>query len=295
MKSDFVYNSGFSVSGGEEIPIRQFYSSNMDFDSESEQAISSGETPTAVLQDIAMKCGTKVEFRPALVASTGLQFSIETQFAGKKIGEGFGRTRREAQQQASECSIKKLAVFPADIYMSRTKSDSGNASWQINANNNGFLGTFGNHSLAKDESFSSASESSRLVDPRLDSSKKSVDSVSALKELCKMEGLGVAFQALPPSSSNSGQKDEVYAQVEIDGQVLGKGTGFTLDEAKMQAAEKALGSLQLMLGQFSGKRQGSPRSLQGMSSKRLKPEFPRVMQCMPSSAGRYPKNAPPVP
>ncbi|GKV45843.1 hypothetical protein SLEP1_g52881 [Rubroshorea leprosula] len=283
--------SSYNSFSGEEIPIRQFYSSNMDFDSESEQAISSGETPTAVLQDIAMKCGTKVEFRPALVASTGLQFSIETQFAGKKIGEGFGRTRREAQQQASECSIKKLA----DIYMSRTKSDSGNASWQINANNNGFLGTFGNHSLAKDESFSSASESSRLVDPRLDSSKKSVDSVSALKELCKMEGLGVAFQALPPSSSNSGQKDEVYAQVEIDGQVLGKGTGFTLDEAKMQAAEKALGSLQLMLGQFSGKRQGSPRSLQGMSSKRLKPEFPRVMQCMPSSAGRYPKNAPPVP
>lgn len=36
------------------------------------------------------------------------------------------------------------------------------------------------------------------------------------------------------------------------------------------------------------------RSLQGMPNKRLKPEFPRVLQRMPPS-GRYPKNAPPVP
>jgi hypothetical protein len=36
------------------------------------------------------------------------------------------------------------------------------------------------------------------------------------------------------------------------------------------------------------------RSLHGMSNKRLKPEFPRVLQRMPSSA-RYAKNAPPVP
>lgn len=36
------------------------------------------------------------------------------------------------------------------------------------------------------------------------------------------------------------------------------------------------------------------RSLQGMSSKRLKQEFPRVLQRVPSS-GRFSKNAPPVP
>lgn len=91
---------------------------------------------------------------------------------------------------------------------------------------------------------------------------------------------------------------DALLQVEIDGQVLGKGIGLTWDEAKMQvilfvcvcvdefgsrvshdlfcefcvplffqppqhafphAAEKALGSLRSMLSQFSQKRQGSPR------------------------------------
>lgn len=76
--------------------------------------------------------------------------------------------------------------------------------------------------------------------------------------------------------------------------MFGKGIGLTWDEAKMQAADKALGSLRAMLGHFPHKRQGSPRSFQGLSSKRLKPEFPRVLQRMSSSA-RYPNNASPVP
>ncbi|GKV00905.1 hypothetical protein SLEP1_g13515 [Rubroshorea leprosula] len=282
-----VYNSF----PGEEMPMSRSSSSSMDLEFESEQTIPGGETPVGVLQDIAMKCGTKVEFRPALVASTELQFSIETWFAGQKVGEGFGRTRRDAQRQAAEDSIKKLA----DIYLSRIKSDSGDVSRLSNTNDNGYLGTFGSHPSAKDESISSVSEPSRLVDPRLDGSKKPLGSVSALKELCTMEGLGVVYHELPPSSSNLGQRDEVYAQVEVDGEVLGKGIGLTWDEAQMQAADKALGSLRSMLGQISQKRQGSPRSLQGVSSKRLKPEFPRVMRRMPSSAGRYTKNAPPVP
>ena len=59
-------------------------------------------------------------------------------------------------------------------------------------------------------------------------------SISALKELYKMEGLGFSFQSqTAPVSSNLAQKDEVHAQVEIDGQVLGEGIGLTLDEAKM--------------------------------------------------------------
>ncbi|PIN07639.1 Phosphoprotein phosphatase [Handroanthus impetiginosus] len=92
-----------------------------------------------------------------------------------------------------------------------------------------------------------------------------------------MEGLGVAFQTRPHFSANQRDKNEVYAEVEIDGQVLGKGIGLTWDEAKSQAAEKALGALKSMLGQFPSKRQGSPRSTQELSNKRLKPEFPRVL------------------
>ncbi|PPR95420.1 hypothetical protein GOBAR_AA25232 [Gossypium barbadense] len=283
---------------GEEMPLGRSSSSHKDLDFESGRTIPNGETPAGVFQDIAMKCGAKVEFRPALVASMDLQFSIEAWFAGEKVGEGTGRTRREAQRQAAEDSIKSLA----NTYLSRIKPDTGSAQGDLsrsaNTNENGFPGNlnlYGNQQSSKEESmpFSNAPEPSRLLDPRLEGSRRSMGSVTALKELCMMEGLGVVFQAQPPAS-NTLQKDEVYAQVEVDGQVLGKGTGFTWEEAKMQAAEKALGSLRSMLGPFTQKRQGSPRSLQDMPSKRLKPEFPRVLHRMPSS-GRYHKNAPPVP
>ncbi|XWS18342.1 hypothetical protein CRYUN_Cryun32bG0035500 [Craigia yunnanensis] len=220
---------------GEEMPLGRSSSSHKDLDFESGRIVPSGETTAGVLQDIAMKCGAKVEFRPALVASPDLRFSIEAWFAGEKIGEGIGRTRREAQRQAAEDSIKSLA----NTYLSRIKPDSGFAQGDVNrlsnTNDNGFLGnvnSYGNQPLSKDESlsFSTASEPSRLVDPRLEGSKKSMGSVTVLKELGMMEGLGVVFQAQPPSSSNPLQKDEV----EVDGQVLEKGTGLTWEEARMQ-------------------------------------------------------------
>ncbi|KAJ6364168.1 hypothetical protein OIU76_029164 [Salix suchowensis] len=280
---------------GEETPLNRS-SSNRDLDLESERAFSSTETPVEVLQEIAMKCGTKVEFRPALVATRDLQFSIETWFVGEKVGEGTGKTRREAQRQAAEGSIKKLA----GIYMSRVKPDSGpmlgDSSRYSSANDNGFLGdmnSFGNQPKDEIVAYSATSES-RLLDPKLEGSKKSKSSVTALKEFCMTEGLGVNFLAQTPLSANSILGEEVHAQVEIDGQVLGKGIGSTWDEAKMQAAEKALGSLRTMFGQYTPKRQGSPRLTQGMPNKRLKQEFPRVLQRMSSSA-RYHKNASPVP
>ncbi|KAJ7946959.1 RNA polymerase II C-terminal domain phosphatase-like 1 [Quillaja saponaria] len=288
-----------SFSGGE-IPLSISSSSNRDLDPESGPAVLSAETTAGVLQEIAMKCGSKVGFKPTLVRSTDLQFSIETWFAGEKIGEGLGRTRREAQHQAAEGSLKNLA----NLYMSRANADSGatygDVSRFANANDNGIVGhvnSFCNQLLPKEESlsFSTASEPSRLLDPRLEGSKKSMSSISSLKELCMMEGLGVSFQSHPPPlSAKSVQNDEVHAQVEIDGQVFGKGIGLTWDEAKMQAAERALGSLRSELGQCIQNHQGSPRLLQGVSSKRLRQEFPRVSQRIPSSA-RYAKNAPPVP
>ncbi|XP_004293503.1 PREDICTED: RNA polymerase II C-terminal domain phosphatase-like 1 isoform X1 [Fragaria vesca subsp. vesca] len=288
--------SGYHSFSGEEPPLNRSSSSNRDFDYESGRAISNAETPAGVLQEIAMKCGTKVEFRPALVPSTELQFYVEAWFAGEKIGEGTGRTRREAHFQAAEGSLKNLA----NIYISRGKPDAlpihGDASKFSNVTNNGFMGnmnSFGTQPLPKEDSLSSStsSEPSRPLDPRLDNSRKSVSSVSALKELCTMEGLSVLYQPRPPPP-NSTEKDEVHVQAEIDGEVLGKGIGLTWDEAKMQAAEKALGNLRSTL--YGQKRQGSPRPLQGMPSKRLKQEFPQVLQRMPSST-RYSKNAPPVP
>ncbi|KAJ6416569.1 hypothetical protein OIU84_002430 [Salix udensis] len=238
----------------EETPLNRS-SSNRDLDLESERAFAIAETPVDILQEIAMKCETKVQFRPALVASRDLQFSIEAWFAGEKVGAGTGKTRREAQRQAAEGSIKKLA----GIYMSRAKPDSG--------------------AMHGD---STASEPSRLLDPRLEGSKKSSGSVTALKEFCMVEGLGVNFLAQTPLSANSKPGEEVHAQVEIDGQL------------RCRLLKRPLESLRTMFGQFTPKRQGSLRPMQGMPHKRLKQEFPRVLQRLPSSA-RYHKNAPPVP
>ncbi|KAH1217322.1 RNA polymerase II C-terminal domain phosphatase-like 1 [Glycine max] len=267
--------SSYRSFSGDDIPFSRSSSSHRDLDSESGHSVLHADTPVAVLHEIALKCGTKVDFMSSLVASTELKFSLEAWFSGKKI----------------------------DIYLSSAKDEPGSTYGDVsgfpNVNDNGYMGiasSLGNQPLSKEDSasFSSASPS-RALDPRLDVSKRSMGSISALKELCMMEGLGVNFLSTPaPVSTNSVQKDEVHAQVEIDGKIFGKGIGLTWDEAKMQAAEKALGNLRSKLGQSIQKMQSSPRPHQGFSNKRLKQEYPRTMQRMPSSA-RYPRNAPPIP
>ncbi|XP_027347681.1 RNA polymerase II C-terminal domain phosphatase-like 1 [Abrus precatorius] len=293
--------SSYHSLSGDDIPFSRSSSSHRDLDSESGSVLHA-DNPAVVLQDIALKCGTKVEFMSSLVSSAELQFSIEAWFSGRKIGHGVGRSRKEAQHKAAEDSMKHLA----DIYLSCAKDELGSTYGDVsgfpNANDNGYVGnisSLGNQPLPKEDSisFSTGSDPSRVLDPRLDVAKRSMGSISALKELCMMEGLGVNFLPAPaPVSTNSVQKDEVHAQVEIDGQVFGKGIGLTWDEAKMQAAEKALGSLRTRLGQSVQRRQSSPRSHHGYSNKRLKQEYPhpRTLQRIPSSA-RYPRNAPPIP
>ncbi|XP_060195707.1 RNA polymerase II C-terminal domain phosphatase-like 1 [Lycium barbarum] len=280
---------------GEEISLGRSSSSNRDLDLEPGHYDPYLETPAGALQDIAFKCGTKVEFKSGVLSSPELQFSLEVSFAGEKIGEGFGRTRKEAQRQAAEESLMNLA----DKYLSRLKPDSsstlGDGFRFPNASDNGFIdnmSSFGYQSYPREDrvSHSFASEPPRVLDPRLEVFKKSVGSVGALRELCAIEGLGLAFQTQPQLSAIPGQKSEIYAQVEIDGQVFGKGIGSTWDDAKAQAAERALVALKSELGQFSNKRQGSPRSLQqGFSNKRLRPEYSRGVPRVPSS-GRFLKN-----
>lgn len=84
--------------------------------------------------------------------------------------------------------ISHLDNVFAGIYTSRAKPDSGtlhgDASRYSGANDNGFLGnvnSFGNQPLPNDESisFSAASEPSRLLDPRLEGSKKSIGSITS--------------------------------------------------------------------------------------------------------------------
>ncbi|XP_051136119.1 RNA polymerase II C-terminal domain phosphatase-like 1 isoform X2 [Andrographis paniculata] len=247
-----------------------------DPDFESGQNDSYNETFAGALQDIALKCGARVEFKQALVSSVELQFSAEVFFAGEKVGEGMGRTRREAQHNAAESSL----MYLADKYLSQLKQDS------ISIPGDG--SRLSNQALSEESVPSTASTPTRIRDPRFDASKKPTNSIAALKELCKMEGRNVAFHTRPQISAR-GLKEEIYAEVEINGQILGKAIGSTWDDAKSQAAEKALLSLKNFPVQFPYKRQGSPRSMQDMSNKRLKPDFSRVLQRMPSG-GRHPKN-----
>lgn len=77
------------------------------------------------------------------------------------------------------------------MYLSRVKPDSGSLVVDMtkfpDANDNGFVSnvnSFGSHSFPKEESvsYSTVSEPSRLFGARLEGSKKSMSSVSALKE-----------------------------------------------------------------------------------------------------------------
>ncbi|KAL7088882.1 hypothetical protein ACP275_13G155500 [Erythranthe tilingii] len=286
---------------GEDASVAQPSSANKDLDLEAGQIDPYIETCIGALQDIAFKCGTKVEFKQTLISSTGLQFFVEVLFAGERIGEGMGRTRREAQRQAAEGSL----LYLADKYLSQSRPDSsyvpGDGSRFGNQKENGFnsnANSFGYQSFPNEEGlpFSTVAAPPRIVDPRTEVSKRPImGSITALKEFCTMEGLGVTFQTQPQFSANPGQRNEVYAQVEVNGQVLGKGIGLTWDEAKSQAAEKALVTLKSMPGQFPYRHQGSsPRSMQGIPNKRVKQEFNRVSQRLPSF-GRYPRNGSPVP
>jgi RNA polymerase II C-terminal domain phosphatase-like 1/2 len=129
----------------------------------------------------------------------------------------------------------------------------------------------------------STSDESRYMNDRIDDLRKPGGSVAALKELCTVEGYNLVFQSQPSTDGSAGK--EVRAQVEIGGQILGKGVGATWEEAKLQAADEAYGTLKSMLGQLAQRQSASPRSFAPNFNKRFKPDFSQTMQRIPS--GRY--------
>jgi len=88
--------------------------------------------------------------------------------------------------------LNTLAVF-VDIYLSSAKDEPGSTYGDVggfpNANDNGYMviASSTNQSLPKEDSasFSTASDSSRVLDPRLEVSKRPMGSISALKELVR--------------------------------------------------------------------------------------------------------------
>lgn len=235
-------------------------------------------TSVGILEEIALKSGSKAEYRSALRDTAELQFSIEVWIVGEKVGEGIGSTRKEAQRQAAEISLRNLAnkyLFSDPNKMSDMNEDG----FGSNPNLFGYSENTRNDILPT----ASTSEESRYMKMGENNSRKTGGSVAALKELCTVEGYNLVFQARPSPDGSVGK--ETYAQVEVGGQTLGKGVGLTWEEAKLQAADEALGTLRSMLGQFAHKRSSSPRSLAPNFSKRFKPDFPRPAQRPPY--GRY--------
>ncbi|XP_047311754.1 RNA polymerase II C-terminal domain phosphatase-like 1 [Impatiens glandulifera] len=176
-RANHVY-SGYNSFPGEEVSLGR-----SSFDTEPAQVGMTEKTSAQTLQDIADKCGTKVEFRSALASTVDLQFAFEVLFAGEKIGEGIGRTRREALRNASEESLMNLS----DRYLSRSKSDCSS----LHADGSRFSGSSDmntyRHQTLPAENLPAFSSS---TDPRLDSSKRSMGSVTVLKEFVSEKAFG---------------------------------------------------------------------------------------------------------
>jgi len=145
-----------------------------------------------------------------------------------------------------------------------------------------------------DMPIASTSGQSKSSEQRLpEDSKKSYNAIDTLKEMCTVEGLSLLFQE--PAVGNVNRR-ECWAQVEVAGQILGKGSGPTWEAAKLQAAEEALRNFKSAVSQRTQKRLSSPRPVSVQPNKRIKPADlsrgpPRILP----SPRRYPKNGPPIP
>ncbi|XP_066349408.1 RNA polymerase II C-terminal domain phosphatase-like 1 isoform X5 [Miscanthus floridulus] len=277
-----------------------------------------------VLEEIALKCGFKVEYRSTLCDTAELQFSVEVVIFGEKVGEGVGKTRKEAQCRAADTSLRNLA----DKFLS-WDPDKVTFLKENDFNRHPKSNRYPGSNIYDTLPVASTSAESRYMNDRIDTLRKPGASFAALKELCTVEGYNLDFHAQPsvdgsvdkeiraqgvPSAESSrsvrglgkGVSGKPYPHlcnarrprlepgtfrsqaVEIGGKVLGKGVGATWEEAKLQAADEAYGMLKSMLGQHVPRQSASPRSVAPNFNKRFKPDFSQALQRIPS--GRYSRN-----
>ncbi|XP_019461593.1 PREDICTED: RNA polymerase II C-terminal domain phosphatase-like 2 isoform X1 [Lupinus angustifolius] len=84
-------------------------SNSNDFQNEAGKSNFLPSLSMGVLQEIAKRCSSKVEFKTVVSTSKELQFSVEVIFTGERIGTGMGKSRKDAQQQAAENALRNLA------------------------------------------------------------------------------------------------------------------------------------------------------------------------------------------
>ncbi|KAH7689699.1 Protein-serine/threonine phosphatase protein [Dioscorea alata] len=223
--------SSISSFSGDELTVNQESTDSRDMHTGATSYITA-------LQEIARICGWKVEFKPVMRNHKDLQFSVEVLISTKKIGVGSGRTRKEAKMQAAENSLRNLE----DDYLAFASSDR-----RVIDGGLGKLSLGGENGFLKDTDVAPASEFSEKEDPpynsktedfiELDVLNKLSAVLSCVNELC-MEGQSLVFQDQGPVSTMS--KGHYCFQAEIDGKILGKGVGLSIEEAKLKAAEETL-------------------------------------------------------
>ncbi|MCO5583692.1 hypothetical protein L7F22_037605 [Adiantum nelumboides] len=231
-----------------------------------------------VLRDIAQKCNTKLEFRSIVNTSKELLFSVEVIFDGEKVGEGIGRTNKEAQQKAAESSLR----FMASQFMShpthainalgqgRLLNSLDETAPRWNSRDPRFSAGLGPTTMDEDSPAGRIGGQPRYLDfPHLQEPNRAISPVTALKDLCTIEGINVIFK---DASSSEAQPHGSVCQVEVGGRIMGKGTGRSWEEAKQQAAEEALRFFPLAPLRGLPKRMNPPRSPPLQSNKRVKSE-----------------------
>lgn len=265
--------SNFSSFQGNEMSMGRMTSNHNDAHFNLNQVSQCEGTPVGFLREISRKCGAKIDFKSCILDTAELQFSMEVWFVGDKIGEGIGRTKKEAQLHAAENSLQTLAnKYLSNAFVDATHAKETGFSSDLNSS--------GYSNLPRNEFLSGRKTPLSHIQGH-EVSKRTASPVIALKELCMMEGYSLVFQVPSLPAGGTISNGEVCAQVEIAGQILGKGIGVSWEDAKIQAAEEALDSLKSKPAQVLLLGSGSSRILPASSNKRLKQDLLQ-MQRIPS-------------
>ncbi|KAF8717062.1 hypothetical protein HU200_026173 [Digitaria exilis] len=190
-----------------------------------------------VLQEIGRLCDSKVEFRSTVSNGKSMQFSVEVLFSNEKIGIGIGKTRDEAQVQAAEKALQNLE----SSYLSFASPIAGipnEDSRKSPGSGNGFLEDV----TCSDVDISMQEPSgSTLKQDHSNNLDKLSSVMSLIREHC-LEDHHVVFRD-QVQNSGPARNEEYHFQVELAGQILGRGVGSDKDAAKLLAAEEALRTL----------------------------------------------------
>ncbi|KAL6614139.1 hypothetical protein ACP70R_036409 [Stipagrostis hirtigluma subsp. patula] len=190
-----------------------------------------------VLLEIGRLCDSKVEFRSTVSNGKSMQFSVEVLFSNEKIGIGIGKTRDEAQVQAAEKALQNLE----NSYLSFNGPIAGvpdKDARMASGIGNGFLEDVTCSEV--DVSMQEPSGSTLKQD-----NSNNLDKLSSVMGLIRehcLEDQQVILRDQVQTSSPA-TNTEYHFQVELAGQILGRGVGSDRDVAKLLAAEDALRTL----------------------------------------------------